>query len=107
MIEMPEAWTIARQMDGTLTGKTFQHFSRGPLTHKFLWLNKTAEEHDTFLVGKQVSGAKSYGRSISCMLGIRTCCGSASWEDKSSTMLKGKPCPQNITCAGTSPMAPA
>jgi formamidopyrimidine-DNA glycosylase len=69
MIEMPEAWTIASQMDGTLAGKTFQHFSRGALTHKFLWLNKTAEEYDTFLVGKKVSGAKSYGRSIYLYVG--------------------------------------
>ena len=27
MIEMPEAATIARQMNDTLTGKTFQHFT--------------------------------------------------------------------------------
>ncbi|PWB56304.1 MAG: hypothetical protein C3F13_01845 [Anaerolineales bacterium] len=64
MIEMPEASTIARQMNETLTGKIFQHFSRGPLTHKFLWLNKPAEEFDAFVAGRQVTGAKSYGRSI-------------------------------------------
>lgn len=64
MIEMPEAKTIARQMDETLTGKTFKHFSRGPLTHKFLWLTKPAEEYDTFLSGRKVTGATSYGRSI-------------------------------------------
>lgn len=64
MIEMPEAVTIARQMQDTLTDKTFQGFSRGVLTHKFLWLTKTAEEYNAFLSGKRVSGAKSYGRSI-------------------------------------------
>ena len=64
MIEMPEAMTIARQMDETLTGKTFQHFARGALVHKFLWLSKPAEEYDAFLAGKQVTGARSYGRSI-------------------------------------------
>ena len=64
MIEMPEAMTIARQMDETLTGKTFQHFTRGPLTHKFLWVTMPAEEYDTLLAGKQVTGASSYGRSI-------------------------------------------
>jgi formamidopyrimidine-DNA glycosylase len=64
MIEMPEAMTIAMQMDETLTGKTFRHFGRGALMHKFLWLSKPAEEYDAFLAGKQVTGASSYGRSI-------------------------------------------
>jgi formamidopyrimidine-DNA glycosylase len=69
MIEMPEAWTIARQMNDTLTGKIFQHFTRGALLHKFLWLSKSAEEYDAFLSGKQVTGAKSYGRSIYLYVG--------------------------------------
>lgn len=69
MIEMPEAMTIARQMDETLTGKTFRHFERGSLVHKFLWLNKSAEEYDAFLAGKQVTDARSYGRSIFLYVG--------------------------------------
>lgn len=64
MIEMPEAFTIAHQMNETLVGKTFQHFARGALVHKFLWLSKPAEEYDAILAGLQVSGASSYGRSI-------------------------------------------
>jgi formamidopyrimidine-DNA glycosylase len=64
MIEMPEAVTISRQMQQTLTGKIYQHFSRGVLTHKFLWLNKPAEEYDAILSGMPVTGAMSYGRSI-------------------------------------------
>ena len=69
MIEMPEAWTMAHQMDETLTGKTFQHFARGALVHKFLWLSKPAEEYDAILSGKQVTGSKSYGRSIYLYVG--------------------------------------
>jgi formamidopyrimidine-DNA glycosylase len=64
MLEMPEAVTISRQMQQTLTGKTFQRFSRGALTHKFLWLNKPAEEYDAILAGMPVTGSSSYGRSI-------------------------------------------
>jgi len=64
MIEMPEAVTIAQQMQATLIGKTIQHFSRGVLVHKFLWLSKTAEEYDALLSGSKVTGASSYGRSI-------------------------------------------
>lgn len=69
MIEMPEAWTIARQMNETLMGKTFQHFARGAMVHKFLFLSKSAEEYDAFLSGKPVTGAKSYGRSIYLYVG--------------------------------------
>lgn len=69
MIEMPEAMTIARQMQATLTGKTFQHFSRGVLMHKFLWLSKTLEEYNTILAGLRITGASSYGRSIFLHMG--------------------------------------
>jgi formamidopyrimidine-DNA glycosylase len=69
MIEMPEAWTIAGQMNETLTGKTFQHFAQGALKHKFLWLSKPAEEYNAFLAEKKVTGAKSYGRSIYLFVG--------------------------------------
>jgi len=64
MIEMPEAVTIAQQMRETLVGKTIQHFSRGALIHKFLWLSKPAEEYDAILAGLPVTGATSFGRSI-------------------------------------------
>jgi formamidopyrimidine-DNA glycosylase len=69
MIEMPEATTIAHQMQETLVGKTIQHFMRGPLVHKFLWLNKSAEEYDAFLSGRQITGASNYGRSIYLYVG--------------------------------------
>jgi hypothetical protein len=64
MLEMPEAVTIAQQMQATLTSKTFQHFSQGVLVHKFLWLSKTAQEYDAILAGLKITGASSYGRSI-------------------------------------------
>jgi formamidopyrimidine-DNA glycosylase len=69
MIEMPEAATLARQMQEILTGKTIQHFSQGPLVHKFLWLNKPAEEYNTFLSARLITGASSYGRSIYLYVG--------------------------------------
>jgi len=64
MIEMPEATTIASQMNTTLTGKTITRFSRGPLTHKFLWLNRPDEEYHSMLSGRTITGAESFGRSI-------------------------------------------
>jgi formamidopyrimidine-DNA glycosylase len=64
MIEMPEATTIAKQMDETLKGMTINRFGRGNLTHKFLWLNRPDQEYENILPGKVVSGASSFGRSI-------------------------------------------
>lgn len=64
MIEMPEAVTLARQMDQTLAGKTIARFGRGSQTHKFLWLNHPDEEYETVQPGLAVTGASHFGRSI-------------------------------------------
>jgi len=64
MIEMPEAVTIARQMNDVLGRKAIAKFSRGLLKHKFLWLNKPDEEYENLLLGLSVCSTSSYGRSI-------------------------------------------
>ena len=64
MIEMPEAYTLARQMNEALTGKIFQGFAQGELRHKFLCLERPAEESSAILAGRSVTGASSYGRSM-------------------------------------------
>jgi formamidopyrimidine-DNA glycosylase len=64
MIEMPEAATLARQVNETLPGKTFTRFEQGELHHKFLWLNKPAEVMSGELAGQKVTGASSHGRSL-------------------------------------------
>ena len=64
MIEMPEATTIANQMQTTLVGKSLKTFTRGNATHKFLWLNRPDEEYETVLPGLTVQKASSFGRSI-------------------------------------------
>lgn len=64
MIEMPEASTLARQINETLTGKIFACFEQGELRHKFLWLNKPPEETNAILTGQKLTGASSYGRSL-------------------------------------------
>jgi formamidopyrimidine-DNA glycosylase len=69
MIEMPEAVTVAGQMNSTLAGKTVARFWRGNLVHKFLWLNRPAEEIDSMLAGRTITGAASFGRSIHIHLG--------------------------------------
>ena len=69
MIEMPEAATLARQMNAELTGKTITRFASGTQIHRFLWLNRPYEEYKTILPGKTVTGASSYGRSIYLFMG--------------------------------------
>ncbi len=69
MIEMPEATTIAKQMNAELVGKTIASFGRGNKTHKFLWLNRPDEEYAAILPGLRVTSASSFGRSIYLNLG--------------------------------------
>lgn len=69
MLEMPEAVTLASQMNTTLAGKTITRFARGPLTHKFLWLNRPDEEYQSMLAGKTITGASSFGRSFYLHMG--------------------------------------
>jgi len=69
MIEMPEATTIATQMNTELSGKTISRFRKGNKTHKFLWLNRPDEEYAAILPGLHVSGASNFGRSIYLHLG--------------------------------------
>jgi formamidopyrimidine-DNA glycosylase len=69
MIEMPEAFNLAKQMNETLKGKTISRFARGTQTHKFLWLNRPDEEYQAILAGKTITGASSFGRSIYLQMG--------------------------------------
>ena len=69
MIEMPEAYTLARQMDEALRGKEFMRYEQGVLRHKFLWLIPPPEQASAMLAGKRITGASSYGRSIYLHIG--------------------------------------
>ncbi len=96
MIEMPEAVTIAQQMNETLTGKTIASFARGNLIHKFLWLNRPDEEYQAILTGKTVSGASNFGRSIYLHLGPET---RLCWGDFGGRILyheAGQPLPKSF-----------
>lgn len=69
MIEMPEAYTLASQMNQKLAGKTFTCFVRGNQVHKFLWLNRPDADYQSILAGKTITGASSFGRSIYLFMG--------------------------------------
>jgi len=64
MIELPEAITIARQMNTALKGKQIVEGMRGNAPHKFAFYNHTPEEYAAILQGKTVGEAREHGSLI-------------------------------------------
>jgi formamidopyrimidine-DNA glycosylase len=87
MIEMPEATTIAKQMNQVLQGKTIKNFRRGNKTHKFLWMNLSDDLFKAILPGLSVKGVSSFGRSIYMYLGSYMIW----WSDFGGKLLYHKP----------------
>jgi formamidopyrimidine-DNA glycosylase len=87
MIEMPEALTLAKQMNQTLIGKTIKHFKRGNKTHKFLWLNFSDDSFSSILPDLTIREISSFGRSIYMHLGNYMIW----WSDFGGKLLYHKP----------------
>jgi len=68
MIELPEALTIARQMNDELKGKKIESGNRGNSPHKFAFYNREPEEYEEILAGKIVGEVKGDGNWISAPL---------------------------------------
>jgi len=64
MIELPEASTIARQMNDELRGKRIESGIRGNAPHKFAFYNRPPEEYETILRGKAMGPAMEHGSLI-------------------------------------------
>jgi len=64
MIELPEAFTIARQMNTTLKGKRIVEGMRGNAPHKFAFYNHTPEEYAAILQGTTVGETREHGGLI-------------------------------------------
>jgi len=64
MIELPEAFTIARQMNKELSGKRIIFGIRGNAPHKFAFYNRSSEEYETILKGKIMGPATEHGSLI-------------------------------------------
>lgn len=64
MIELPEAVTIARQMDENLKGKRIRDAERGNSPHKFAFYTRTAEEYKMILKDKRVGEARAHGNAL-------------------------------------------
>lgn len=64
MIELPEAVTIARQMNQELQGKRIESAVRGNSPHKFAFYTCTTEEYATVLQDKSVGEVTEHGSLI-------------------------------------------
>lgn len=64
MIELPEATTIARQINAELKGKRIADGNRGNSPHKFAFYNLSPGEYATILKGKTVGDATANGSCI-------------------------------------------
>lgn len=64
MIELPEAFTIARQMTAELRGRRIQSGNRGNSPHKFAFYSRSSEEYEAILPGKRVGESVAHGTNI-------------------------------------------
>lgn len=68
MIELPEAMTIARQINETLTGKRIARGDRGNSPHKFAFYTREPDEYAKVLAGKAIGPASAAGSHIDVSL---------------------------------------
>lgn len=68
MFELPEAITLARQINESIAGRTIHSGSLGNSPHKFVWYNRTHDEFAALTQGKTVGQATVRGRWLSVPL---------------------------------------
>ncbi|HBU11316.1 MAG TPA: endonuclease VIII [Clostridiales bacterium] len=64
MIELPESYTLARQLEKELKDKVVKSVVAGQSPHKFAWFHGDKDGYDERLRGKRVSGAAYYGGRV-------------------------------------------
>lgn len=64
MIELPEALTIARQMNDELKGKTIMYGNHGNSPHKFAFTNRPSEEYETIFKDRIIGESRENGALI-------------------------------------------
>ncbi|NLB70779.1 MAG: endonuclease VIII [Chloroflexi bacterium] len=68
MIELPEANTLARQINQHLAGKTVRSVVAGQSPHKFAWFNIDHASYPVFLVGNTLLSARNVGMFVEITL---------------------------------------
>lgn len=69
MIEIPEAVTITRQINETLTGKKITKVIANSSPHKFAWFYEDPKDYPKRLMGKTIEKANVYGSFVEVKLG--------------------------------------
>lgn len=64
MIELPEAFVLAEQINNTLQGKTITKVVAAHSPHKFAWFHGDPENYHHLLTGKTVTKATAYGGMV-------------------------------------------
>ena len=72
MIEAPEAFSLATQLEQTVKGKIVTEVLAGHTPHKFTWFNPKPEQFPAALCGKRITGARAYGGHIAITVGDMT-----------------------------------
>jgi formamidopyrimidine-DNA glycosylase len=70
MIELPEALTIAGQMNKTIFGKRIAGVTVGHTPHKLAWYYGEPKKYSDFLVGRSIGKATAYGGLVEIKAGI-------------------------------------
>ncbi len=69
MIEIPEAITLAGQINQTLKGKRIQSVEAAGSPHKFAWFTGEPSEYNARLQGKTIDAAYAYGGRVEIEIG--------------------------------------
>lgn len=69
MLELPEALTIARQINDTISGRTIKSVVAGYTPHKFTWYHGSPEDYNELLSGKKIEHARGCGGMVEIQTG--------------------------------------
>lgn len=74
MIELPEAYVLAEQINKTISGKTIMNVSANKHPHKFAWYSGDPSKYHEKLSGKKVTGSNP-GTGYTCGGNVEVLCG--------------------------------
>lgn len=72
MLELPEALTLARQINNTISGKLIVNVIAAHTPHKFAWFHGDPQNYHVMLAGKTIGKADGYGGMVEIKAGSAT-----------------------------------
>ena len=57
MLEIPESYTLANQMNDTIKGKSISYVQANHSPHSFAWFYGKSEDYDELLSGKTIGNS--------------------------------------------------